>query len=490
LLPAELNDLMHGDVPLFTARPASRDLWTSSDERVEDFFEMPGLARVERHLLQLGEKDLEQQLWIVRASVATLASEVEGPRNPRLACAFTEESTSPAELINAARQIGDRLAELAMAGGDDTTWIGLVPVNEREWCLSPLGPDLYDGLPGVILFLAHLGVISGEPRYTRLAESAFRSLRLQIKQCDSLKMIGAFNGWGGLVYSLAHLGALWADPSLFSEAEALLDRIAGLVDSDKYLDIIGGAAGCVLAMRSMYACKPSTSTLRVARACGERLLKTAQHTQAGITWNCGNNAASGLTGFAHGNAGIAYALLELATVTGERRFESAALQGIEHERSLFSPEHRNWPDLRPNAPSRFATAWCHGAPGIGLSRLCSLRRLRDPLLIAEIHAAMDTTIAHGFGSNHAVCHGDLGNAEVLLCTSDMIDDPGWRLRADQVVAAAIGTARGSGWVCGNPHGIESPGFMTGLAGIGYTLLRFADPARIPSILALAPPVLP
>jgi type 2 lantibiotic biosynthesis protein LanM len=490
LLPAELNDLMHGDVPLFTARPSSRDLWTSSDERVENYFEMPGLAHVERHLLQLGEKDLERQLWIVRASVATLASEVEGPRNNRVAHAYTEMSASPAELINAAREIGDRLAELAMVGGEDTTWIGLVPVNEREWCLSPLGPDLYDGLPGVILFLAYLGVISGETRYTRLAESALRSLRLQIQQCDSLTMIGVLNGWGGLVYSLAHLSALWADPSLVSEAEALLDRIAGLVDSDKYLDIIGGAAGCVLAMRSMYACKPSARTLGVARACGERLLETAQQTQAGIAWNCGNNAASGLTGFAHGNAGIAYALLELASLTGVRRFESAALLGLEHERSLFSPEHGNWPDLRPNAPSRFATAWCHGAPGIGLSRLCSLRHLRDPLLVAEIHAAMVTTIAHGFGSNHAVCHGDLGNAEILLCASDLMDEPEWRWRADQAVAATIGAASERGWVCGNPHGIESPGFMTGLAGIGYTLLRFADPARIPSILALAPPVLP
>jgi lantibiotic modifying enzyme len=29
--------------------------------------------------------------------------------------------------------------------------------------------------------------------------------------------------------------------------------------------------------------------------------------------------------------------------------------------------------------------------------------------------------------------------------------------------------------------------MLGLAGIGYGLLRLADPARVPSVLALAPP---
>jgi hypothetical protein len=35
--------------------------------------------------------------------------------------------------------------------------------------------------------------------------------------------------------------------------------------------------------------------------------------------------------------------------------------------------------------------------------------------------------------------------------------------------------------------VESPGLMTGLAGIGYALLRLAEPHRVPSVLGLAPP---
>ena len=38
-------------------------------------------------------------------------------------------------------------------------------------------------------------------------------------------------------------------------------------------------------------------------------------------------------------------------------------------------------------------------------------------------------------------------------------------------------------------GVETPGLMVGLAGIGYELLRLADPAVIPSILLLEPPPL-
>ena len=46
----------------------------------------------------------------------------------------------------------------------------------------------------------------------------------------------------------------------------------------------------------------------------------------------------------------------------------------------------------------------------------------------------------------------------------------------------------TGWVTSAPCGIETPGLMTGLAGIGYELLRLAEPQRIPSLLLLSPPI--
>jgi lantibiotic modifying enzyme len=48
-------------------------------------------------------------------------------------------------------------------------------------------------------------------------------------------------------------------------------------------------------------------------------------------------------------------------------------------------------------------------------------------------------------------------------------------------------AQHHGWICANPADIESPGLMTGLAGIGYGLLRQAEPDRPPSILTLEGP---
>jgi lantibiotic modifying enzyme len=109
--------------------------------------------------------------------------------------------------------------------------------------------------------------------------------------------------------------------------------------------------------------------------------------------------------------------------------------------------------------------------------------------MAEIQAALATTFSEGFGGNHSLCHGDLGNAEILLQASRVLDQPDWGLLADHAVTSAVASAHDAGWICGNPLGVESPGFMTGLAGIGYALLRFADPDRIPSVLSLDPPVI-
>ena len=88
--------------------------------------------------------------------------------------------------------------------------------------------------------------------------------------------------------------------------------------------------------------------------------------------------------------------------------------------------------------------------------------------------------------NHTLCHGDLGNADILLTASEVLQeaDGGWTLTA--LPGPRMATARESGWICGNPLGVESPGLMTGISGIGYALLRLADPSRVPSILALEP----
>src|SRR5262249_29217730 len=189
-----------------------------------------------------------------------------------------------ADLLAAAREVGDRLEELAILGADDASWIGVVRAGSRHWNLAPLGGDLYDGLPGVALFLAHLGVLTSEERYTVLARRAVRTLQRYLEQsAEQVTSIGAFNGWGGVLYTLAHLAALWRQPELKQQAETLVDRLPALIERDEALDLVHGAAGCIGALLGME--RGSSPRVRtVAVQCGDRLLACARRLPTGLGW--------------------------------------------------------------------------------------------------------------------------------------------------------------------------------------------------------------
>ena len=135
----------------------------------------------------------------------------------------------------------------------------------------------------------------------------------------------------------------------------------------------------------------------------------------------------------------------------------------------------------------FMHAWCHGAPGIGLARIAVQPLLDDPEMAAEIEAALASTGAHGFGYGHSLCHGDFGNLELLVVAADVLQRPALLATARRLADEWLAAQPQTGWRCGVPGGVETPGLMVGLAGIGYELLRLADPATIPSVLLLEAP---
>src|SRR5262249_40311361 len=147
----------------------------------------------------------------------------------------------------------------------------------------------------------------------------------------ALRSVGAFGGWGGVIYALSHLGVLWSEPGLLGRAQRMVEVLPGLVERDEAFDIIEGAAGCVGALATLQRCAPSAATLAAATRCGERLLTGAAPMANGVAWPS-HRTPMPLTGFAHGAAGIAWALIELFAMTGDERFRDAATSAIAYER--------------------------------------------------------------------------------------------------------------------------------------------------------------
>jgi type 2 lantibiotic biosynthesis protein LanM len=502
VLPAERTDLQNDDIPKFTTHPNSRDLVTSQGEIIPDFFQISGLELVTKGIQNLSTQDREKQSWIIQASFASLSLNAHTTRRSSLQLQPAQAQITSAALLTEAQAIGNRLHNLMLTQGDMVGWLGVHLAGGREWRPQLAELDLYSGLPGIGFFLAYLGLLTAEERYTTMAQQILHTLKKLVLDHKALWQwgcIGAFEGAGSLIYLLAHLGTIWQDPSLYQEAEGIVARLPELINADELFDVLNGSAGCLAALLSLYAVAPSETTLAAAVACGDHLLKHARPMAQGIGWSSDDTQVP-LAGMGHGNAGIALNLLRLAAVSQEERFQQAALEAMAYERSLFSPERKNWPDLRDTSAENVQTrsqearaymmAWCHGAPGIGLARLGGLPYHDDLATRSEISAVIQALITEGFGRNHCLCHGDMGNLETLLVATRSQPDLCSNIQIEPLAASLLENMHLQGWQSGVPLEVETPGLMIGLAGTGYALLRLAAPERVPSLLLLAPPEAP
>jgi type 2 lantibiotic biosynthesis protein LanM len=503
VIHAELHDLQQGDIPIFTTRPGSLDIWTSTGERIPCFLDESGMSLVNQRVRQLSEQDLKRQKWIIRASLASSAI-AEKRKPPQRGTARQPPAPIRHEqLIAVASTIGDRLEELAFTDEENISWIGLTFIDDETCSLLPLSYDLYNGTSGVVLSLAYLGHLTGEPRYLRLAQAASRSLTAPLSNLDQhsaaslFNSIGAFDGCGSLIYTLTHLGRLWRQPELLAQAESLIRFLPPLIYKDERFDIMSGAAGLIGALLALFRYRPQLATLQTVILCCEHLLAHTSIQSRGIGWANQPSGGPPLNGFSHGNAGIGWALWRVGRLTGRAEFIEAAEAALSYERSLFCAERGNWPDLREQRgdeaqPEAMMTAWCHGAAGIGLARLQMFKQAESPQqkerLRVEVEVAVETTLREGFGDNHSLCHGDMGNLELLMEAAEVFGNERLRQQAEELLAQVVREIEQEGYRCAVPLKVETPGLMTGLAGIGYGLLRAAAPRRVPSVLSLDAPL--
>jgi type 2 lantibiotic biosynthesis protein LanM len=487
-LASEREDLLAGDVPAFRARAGSRDLVDTRGRRIDGYFALSGLEVARARVAALNDRERERQEWLIRGSIGTAVATEREPRWPRYAPAertdALAESALRARALKLAGSVGERLASLALRDDDGrAAWMGFVFAGTR-WELAPLPEDLYAGAPGVALFLEHLARATGEERFSALA-----SFDLDLERASRLGPVGAFNGLGGLVYAFAHLAALREDDALLARAREIASLAGSRLDTDEDLDVIGGAAGLIGALESLSAIDPAPRWEKLMRACGERLASRARPLREGTGWITRIGGPEPATGFSHGASGIAWALLRLHRRDRDPRWLELAREGMRFERTLFDARAKNWLDpgsRRVGGASSddgtTMTAWCYGAPGIGLARIEALDRDPEGAAKRDLSLAVEATCASGFGRNHCLCHGALGNLDFL--SRGASDDRGEFLR---IASSVLASLERDGFLCGMPAGVESPSLMNGLAGIGLGLLRLARPESVPSVLTLDPP---
>ncbi|MBW4598388.1 MAG: type 2 lantipeptide synthetase LanM family protein [Calothrix sp. FI2-JRJ7] len=506
ILASELRAMEQLDIPYFGANSGSNALSIGVEQPIEQYFVAPSYTQVILRLQKFDQTNFARQVAIIRETFyARVARESLGTKQISADSTFVAADSSTyniltnEQLLTSACNIASEIEAHAIREADGSVyWMGLnyIP-NVERFQFQLLDESLYNGNCGIALFIAALADLKSCSSFHDLAFGALQPTRriLQIadaelaRRCAKKIGIGGATGLGSIIYSLVKISHFLKEPALIEDAQRFTNFITlDLIAQDQQFDVMNGTAGLILGLLALYNQTLEKEVLDKAIACAQHLLEH-QISVDGLPRAWKTKEGKPLTGFSHGTAGIAYALLQLYSFTHDSIYKEAASEGIAYERSCFSSAAANWPDFRSfaqqNGQPGFSVSWCHGAPGIGLARLGALSILDTEEIRQDVEVALQTTQKYGLQGVDHLCCGNLGRCELLLVGAQKLSRPALLTMAQQKAAWVVARAertRAYQLFANLPNYVFSPCFFQGTAGIGYELLRLAYPEVLPSIL--------
>ncbi|MGA6161799.1 type 2 lanthipeptide synthetase LanM family protein [Amycolatopsis magusensis] len=498
VIEAEKRQLLDGDIPNFHARPGSTALYSGSALVAEDFFTEPSGTTIERKLGLFGPEHRAAQLTILDDSLNTLRN---GPARRSGDTTPRAEVLEPGLLIELTRTKIQGLADKALLGRDDCTWIGIGVDGMRDQSLSykPLGTNLYDGLAGMALMFGYAAAFYRNDHFAELSRRSIRPVIEHLRGAVRDRLpnhAGAFGGCSGVLFALDHLHAVTGDGEYFEPLVEALPYLETCAYRENTADLVSGLAGCAVVAARLHARHQLPELAKVVAICAERLAETAVEVGDGRAWPLAGDGPL-LGGFSHGAAGIGWSLLEASRMLHDdavRRLGEAALA---YDNSLRIPGVHAWQDLRgfednTGITQEHPTLWCHGSTGIGMSRLLAHRLLPGGGYLDDAEVALAGTWEGGLLGAQSLCHGDFGIIELFSLAEQVFPEdhpslPRWRRYREHFAASAVDSLRHSGFTFGRVSGNNVPGLMLGQAGVCLGLMRLMDPASAPAVPWLQPP---
>jgi type 2 lantibiotic biosynthesis protein LanM len=487
---AEHASLLDLDIPRFEAPTDSSSLQIGPGKYIDGYFTEPGATLLRQRFEQLSNEDLDLQKRYIRSSFAYFSDTARFVESPVESADGCEIDTTV--FLQQALSIAQQILDKSIRTPDGTvSWITQIyNMDSQFWQLQPMGLYLYDGVCGIGLFLAALERVTGTTDFCDLRDAVLRVLHYfstnRMRDFLEREGIGAGLGTPSLVYALTRMALLLNQEQLITSATGIAKLITSRqISEDRRLDMIGGTAGCLAVLRTLYKVNPQPWMLDLAVKCGEHLLGTRATTDCGLrSWP--TIGGKFLAGFSHGAAGMVYSLSQLYELTSDEQFRKAAVEAQQYEDTLFDAEKQNWPNLLlplERGGFDFWNSWCHGAPGIGLARLGSSSTLDSTSLRTDIQRALRSAELRELHHSDIPCCGNLGRLDVLVEASQKLGKSECLQRARELGAAVIRRAAENGrYAVGIKNGIYVPSFHQGMAGVGYQLLRLAKPEQLSSAL--------
>ena len=314
---AERAALLALNVPHFVSPSDGHDIADANGSSVH--IALPsGLDRARLRLENFDEREIAWQIEVVRENTNSI------PRSAKPKAAELQETARQDSIIAPTKEtftaeadrIAAELSHYAIRRGPSVAWIGLDWLGDSEFSqLVCLGPDLYNGVCGIGVFLAAHTAVTGNKASAELAYAGLAQLRNNLKSRNAARLarslgVGGAVGLGSVVYALAVMAQCLQDDALLADARQASQLFTDdLIAADKQLDVVSGSAGAILSLLRLYRDTRSDDVLRRAEKCGRHLLDQPRlGPQGRRSWVGQGSGPRALNGLSHGAAGFAYAL--------------------------------------------------------------------------------------------------------------------------------------------------------------------------------------
>lgn len=470
----EYTALLRGDVPYFLHQVEKRDLYVGvSSQKIPNYYKSSSIDVVKSHISKMSQEDMDFQSGLIKSSLGIRDghSRISTSQYPSVTSKYQDNIQT---ILSAIIDKSDRC-------NGEISWYSC---NAKEKMgpitLSTMGNALYDGLMGMALLYLFANKFFDDDQYYKVAASILKSINRNGEN-DS-NNIGAFTGTYSLIYGNFIFYEMTQNKYFWNNAISLIEKSKNQLMRVQSYDIIYGLSGILLILVNAYQKFRINHLVPLIELIVRRLLnEKIQTSNNEVYWRTANGPI--LTGFAHGNAGIIYALSRYLNVfkysNSKDEIINVIKKALKFEHLRFHNNH--YYDSRITEKGTIPYAWCHGIPGIELS---SLELLNLGLMNkSKIISSTNDILKNGFGKNTCLCHGDIGNLIILQQISNTIDASNNIVKEVLQKIRNIDISNISIFTSGFKTDFLVPELMTGVGGIAYGLM-YLNSDNLPNILKL------
>lgn len=408
----EIQSLLELDIPYFEIDGNSRSIFDGNGKEYQGYLPCTPYESWIEHMKQLSCQDMEQQCDYIRLSMGLLNHGYIGEKNPR----WADENTC-------IHQIAEWICRTAVIDGADIGWAGLHFWDNGYWSLKPCGMYLYDGIAGIVLFLAKYLDRYQDSSCRQDVEKIYKlaieklekytDLRCEQNEVPEPLATGLYDGESSIVYVYLILYEITGQEKWIKNAQKHFEIVAKLLPKDENMDYLSGNAGAIVAAMKLYQLTGEIEYCTAAVETEKDLWKKGQRMEVGYGWKL-KNLKYPLSGLSHGNSGFLMAYVELYKMTYDQEYLKKIKLLLSYEDILYSEDLKNWIDLRDPDGRKTMRGWCHGAPGILLSRMSIMDILPDDKQIKkDILRAVSTLFHNEREKKICLCHGMTGNLLIM-----------------------------------------------------------------------------